>query len=187
MESQRGISHIVLSIIVIVIALIIFTGVYFLIKYLQLKNIDSYQTNMLQIQGKVTIIAQEATMHDKEELLIGRKVEDKQEIEKIKSLLEDGIISKDEENFSKYYIIDGIELEEMKLENINIGNGFYIVNYDTGEVIYSDGIEYEGNIYYKLSELKNLDKKEETATNEVQEQVVEENTEEDTEGEAEEE
>lgn len=186
MKSQKGISHIVLSIIVIIIAFIIFTGIFFLMKYQKLRLIDNYQTNMLQIQGKVTIIAQEANMQDKDELLIGRKVEDKQEIEKIKSLLEEGVISKDEEKFSKYYIIDGIELEEMKLENINIGNGFYIVNYDTGEVIYSDGIEYEGNIYYKLSELKKLDKNEESISNEIQENVTEENTEEETEGESEE-
>ena len=57
-------------------------------------------------------------------------------------------------NFSKYYIIEKETLEEIGLQNINLKKGFYIVNYNTDEIIYSEGVKIGENTYYKLSELK---------------------------------
>ena len=52
----------------------------------------------------------------------------------------------------------------MGLNNINMDDGYYIVEYMSNEIIYSAGIENEeGNTVYKLSEIK--EKTEENVNN----------------------
>ena len=158
MKNQKGMGQIMLILCVIVIIAIIVGIIYFLTTKLQEEKKQNYETDMLLIQGRIKIIAQEATIQKKDELLKGRKLEENTEEEKIKKLLENNIISKEEENFSKYYILEKQTLEEMGLSNINLNNGYYIVNYETDEIIYSKVIKIEQNTYYKLSELKELSK-----------------------------
>ena len=172
MKEQKGMGHIVLIIAIIVIAFVIVTVLYFLKQDIDLKLIENYQTNMLQIQGKITIISQEATIQKNEGLLKGRKLSDYSSVSSVKKLFELGLIAMSEENYQKYYILDNLELEQLKLENIKIDKGFFVVNYDSEEVIYSEGIKLNEKTYYKLSEIKELNKKE----NKAEENKVEENT-----------
>lgn len=173
MKSQKGMSYPMLIIYIIIIIAIIITVGYFAYKQIEERILENYQETMISIQIKTKILSQESIMQKNEELLKGRKVSDSLEEEQIKTILEKGVISQEEDNFSKYYIIEKSTLEEMELNNIELEEGnYYIVNYDTYEIIYANGININNNTYYKLSELKELNKtEEETKEKEETEQV----------------
>lgn len=157
MKNQTGMGHLMLILCIVIIVFIVGSVMYVTQKVWQKETIETYETDMLLIQGKVKVLSQEATIQKNEELLKGKKVEDNIEQEPIKTLLENNVISKEEVSFSKYYIIEKETLQEMGLHKIKLESGCYIVNYDTDEVIYSEGIKVGDKIYYKLSEL-NLQK-----------------------------
>ena len=169
MKNEKGMGHITLIILIFVIAIVIFLTVHFIRIEIQNSKLENLETDMLQIQGKIKMIEEEDNMDKDNDKLKGRKLEDYKEIDVIKELLDKGIITEDEENFSKYYALDNLDLESINLENANLDNGFYIVNYATGEIIYSEGITIDGEVYYKLSSLKELNKKEKLTNEEVNE------------------
>ena len=161
MKSQKGMGHLatILSIIIIISVIV---GIVFYVKnQMQEGRKQNYETDMLLIQGKVKILSQEATIQKNEELLKGRKIEENLEDEEIKLLLEKEIIKQDEENFAKYYILEKSNLEEMGLDNLELKEGYYLVNYSTYEIIYTKGVIVSENTYYKLSELEALTLEEE--------------------------
>lgn len=161
MKNQTGMGYLMLILCIVFIAFIVGSVMYVTQKVWQKETVETYETDMLLIQGKVKVLSQEATIQKNEELLKGKKVEDNIEQEQIKTLLENNVISKEEVSFSKYYIVEKETLQEMGLHKIKLENGCYIVNYDTDEVIYSEGIKVGDKIYYKLSELKLQKEKEE--------------------------
>lgn len=171
MKSQKGMGHLMLIICIAIILALIVGIIYVVKETIEKEKLETYQTNMLLIQGKVKVISNEATIQKNEELLKGRKLEESIEEEQIKSLLENNIISKEEENFAKYYILEQSHLEEMGLKNIKLKEGYFIVNYNTDEIIYSKGIKIGKDTYYKLSELKELNKQEEN-TEEIVNEIV---------------
>ena len=121
---------------------------------MQQENKKNYETDMLLIQGKIKVISQESTIQKKEEILQGKKLSENLEDEEIKKLLQNNIISTEESDFTKYYILEKTDLEELGLSSIELTEGYYIVNYETYEVIYSSGVKIDNNNYYKLSELQ---------------------------------
>ena len=111
----------------------------------------------------------------------GRKLSNFEEIEEVKKLMEASVISKEEENYDKYYIIDNYDIENMKLEGIKIDEGFFIVNYSNEEVIYSEGVTKADKTYYKLVDIRNAGKEEDKENSETTEEATPEVTEETTE------
>lgn len=171
MKSQKGMGHLMLIICIAIILVFIIGIIYLVRETIKKEKVETYQTNMLLIQGKVKVISNEATIQKNEELLKGRKVAEAIEEEQIKKLLENNIISQEETSFSKYYILEQEHLDEIGLDNIKLRQGYFIVNYDTDEIIYSNGIKVEKDIYYKLSELENLNKQKENIEEPVNEIV----------------
>ena len=171
MKSQKGMGHLMLIICIAIILAFIVGIIYLVRETIKKEKVETYQTNMLLIQGKVKVMANEYTVQKKEELLKGRKVEEAIEEEQIKYLLENNIISQEETSFSKYYILEQSHLDEMGLDNIKLKEGYFIVNYDTYEIIYSNGIKVGKYTYYKLSELKEINKQEENIEEPVNEIV----------------
>ena len=169
MKDQKGMGHLMLISCVIIIILVAIGAFYYFFIKLETQVIETYETDMLLIQGKVKVLSEEAIINKNEELLKGRKVSDSLEDEEVKTLLENGVLSQEEESFSKYYLLEKSNLDEM---------GYYIVNYDTDEIIYSKGIQVGENTYYKLSEIEELKEKEENKANEEaqEEQTSEENS-----------
>ncbi len=161
MKSQKGMGHLMLILCIAIIILFIIGIIYVVKNNIEKEKLETFETNMLLIQGKVKVISQESTIQKKEELLKGRKLSDSIEEEQIKVLLNNNIISQEETSFSKYYILDKSHLGEMGLGNIKIEEGYYIVNYDTDEIIYSKGIKIGKETYYKLSELEEKNKEKE--------------------------
>ena len=138
---------------VIIILVLILVAVRFV--ELQYKNEESetIKTNMLAIQGKAKIIAEEEKALKKE--LAGIKISDKKEEENIKKLLEQQNITIDEN--SKYYVLDKENLKEIGLGSIELeSDQYYIVNYDNLEILYTKGVQIGDNILYKLSDFNKL-------------------------------
>ena len=161
MKSQKGMGHLMLVICIAIIILVILGIVYVVREMIEKEKLETYQTDMLLIQGKAKVLSQESTIQKNDGLLKGRKLYDSMEEEQVKQLLENNIISQEETNFSKYYILEPSHLEEIGLTDITLQEGYYIVNYDTDEIIYSKGIKIKKETFYKLSELEKINKQEE--------------------------
>ena len=175
MKNQRGMSQITLVISIIIIIVIAVLGFNITKKMLERRNVENYKTNMLLLQGKVKVISKEFVMKkEDEEILEGKKVSENLEREDIKELLQKEIISQEDESFERIYIIENDDLERIGLSNIKLKDGYYIVNYNTDEIIYSKGIEIDQKVYYKLSEIKEMyDKKEIDPINTIEEKQIE--------------
>lgn len=156
MQNQKGMSQIVLIISIVIITLATIYIVNIVKEQLNKKTVEDYETDMLMIQSKVKILDEEVNMKKDEIELEGKNILENLEQEKIKQILDKKLISQEEENFEKYYILENEDLEKIGLSNIKLKKGFYIVNYTTDEVIYSEGISDGKNIYYKLSEIKEI-------------------------------
>lgn len=153
MKKENGLTHMTTIFLVIIILVLILVAVRFV--ELQYKNEESetIKTNMLAIQGKAKIIAEEEKALKKE--LAGIKISDKKEEENIKKLLEQQNITIDEN--SKYYVLDKENLKEIGLDNIELeSDQYYIVNYDNLEILYTKGVQIGDNILYKLSDFNKL-------------------------------
>lgn len=185
MKSQKAMSHLTLIIWVIIIVAIGGTIISGFNKSINERNIENLTTDMLLVQGKVKVVAQENEMNSEEHPLIGRKVQENLDEEKIKELIEKNIINEDNENFDKYYIIDSEALEKLNLQS-KLDGEYYIVNYKTYEIIYTKGIEIENETKYTLTQLlehrnskeNNNENKEENNLNQIDEQQEEINSEE---------
>lgn len=161
MKNQKGMGHLMLIVCIVIIILAIGSILYFAKEKTEEEIVQTYKTDMLLIQGKIKVLSQESTIQKNEELLKGRKIEDCLEEDEIKTLLEKQIISQEEPDFSKYYVLESSHLEEMGLGSIQLKEGYYLVNYDTDEIIYAKGVKVGDKFYYKLSELKQETEKEE--------------------------
>ena len=153
MKKENGLTHMTTIFLVIIILVLILVAVRFV--ELQYKNEESetIKTNMLAIQGKAKIIAEEEKALKKE--LAGIKISDKKEEENIKKLLEQQNITIDEN--SKYYVLDKENLKEIGLGNIELeSDQYYIVYYDNLEILYTKGVQIGDNILYKLSDFNKL-------------------------------
>ncbi len=81
------------------------------------------------------------------------EIADNEKIENLKNL---GIIT--DENIQQFYMWKQAELDEESLNSIKLKDDeFFLVNYDTEEVIYSEGYtDEDGNTYYQLSQTLDL-------------------------------
>lgn len=175
MKSQKGMSHIVLILAIAIILVLIVCALFFSKTKLENEVLKMYETDMLLIQGKVKILSKESIVKGNDDELMGRKLEENLKDETIKNLLEKGVISKEDQNFPKYYIIDKQTLDEMGLTDVKIREGFYIVNYNTDEIIYAKGITIENNTYYKLTEIKEANSKKENEVLNEENNIASEN------------
>ena len=158
MKKENGLTHMTTIFLVIIILVLILVAVRFV--ELQYKNEESetIKTNMLAIQGKAKIIAEEEKALKKE--LAGIKISDKKEEENIKKLLEQQNITIDEN--SKYYVLDKENLKEIGLGSIELeSDQYYIVNYDNLEILYTKGVQIGDTVLYKLSDFNKLNEEKE--------------------------
>ena len=137
---------------ILLIAVIALGVVYYLKREYNLEQLETIKTNMLLIEGKTKIIAEKVKIKEKDATYVGTKVKKETEDEKIKYLQEKGVIDLKAKD-ANYYILEQNDLVKLGLTNIILEDEVYIVEYTSNEVIYSEGIEIEGNTkLYKLSE-----------------------------------
>lgn len=152
MKKENGMGHIMLIFCIIAIIAIIIFSVKIYLNESKQRTIENLITDMLLLQGKVKVIAQENEMNEEEHSLIGIQVKDNMENENVQQVLKVNNINEETENFESYYIIDSENLNDLKLNN-NLDGEFYIVNYKNYEIIYSKGIEIDEGMHYSLNKL----------------------------------
>ena len=184
MKKNNGTNHILLSICLIVVIFASVIGFRILIKQNYNMQVEDITTDMLLLQGKIKVISQENIIKKDERPLVGKKVSENLENEKVKTLINNGILSQDEEGFENYYIIDGEDLSQMELKD-NLNGEIYIVNYATYEIIISNGVDIHGEMFYKLTDIleykENVFGEEEKVNEEAVEEIVEDTMSEETE------
>ena len=161
-KSQKGITLIALTITLIVLSIIAGVVVYSGLDVVETAEIQTVNTNMLLIQIKCKTLSEKATFEKNDTLLKGTTLTSimetatGNEYNKVNDLINKGVISTTEEHYSKYYLLSNQDLTDMGLEDATVENEYYIINYETEEVIFTKGVKKEENTYYKLSELKDL-------------------------------
>lgn len=149
MKKEKGLALIALIIMVIVIGIIVLIGVKYAEEYLENQKKEDIKSIMLSIQGVITNISNKHEVDAEQNILIGTKIELENNTteyiitEQLKSILQ-SIENAD------FYILNQEELNNNGVKNVHINNTeFYIVDYNSKEVIYSLGL----NEKYKLSDM----------------------------------
>lgn len=144
MKNESGKSAIIWILGIVILIIGIVYAVQFLGGEVEKENQKTIKTEMLQVQAKAKIILEQHHVDNQKELK-GEKMEDT-------SLEETFGITE----ISKYYKWNPDTLKEVGIKDVKLKEGeYYLVNYDTEEVIYFKGYqEEEGKQYYKLSEIK---------------------------------
>lgn len=157
MKNEKGMTLITTAVLVIVIASLVFAVTYYIRIAYAKEELESLKTDMLLVQAKVKKINGEYTLQKKEEVLKGTKIEDMKEETAIKQFLEKELININEKG-KKYYVLDQKQLEELELDKVKLEkDSYYIVEYTTNSVYYTQGVSYtDGNTYYEINEIENL-------------------------------
>lgn len=150
MKNKDGITLVALVLAIIVIGVTIFTGVQYTKNYINNQKIEDTKATMLAIQGIITNISNKHTVDAENNILIGTKLEIENNTTEyiITEELKNALLSIENSNF---YILSQEELNNEGIKDVSINNNeFYVVDYNSGEVFYSLGI----NGKYKLSEIQ---------------------------------
>lgn len=176
MKSNNGMGVIQLIISIVMIAIIVALGVYYVrMKYDQAK-VQTAKTDMLLVEWKAKDAIEKQTVKGEEKTYIGTKVSEMKEDTLIKEFLSKNIIS--EEEYENYYVLTDEDLEKLGLELSNYENSFFLINYDNYEIITTKGCEYEKEeTLYKLSDILEKEGEKETNKEETQQEENKQETE----------
>lgn len=126
---------------------------------LEQKKCDDIKADLLLIQAKVKVIKGKSEVSGNKDNYLGTKIS---EIENndLKDFMK--YIKIKDEDFDKYFALNKEDFEAMAIadELKNIEDNVFVVNYDNSEVIYKKGVNIDGEIKYKISEIneKNMPK-----------------------------
>lgn len=171
MKSNKGMGMIQLIIVIVLIVIVVLAGGYLVkTKYGEVRN-ETVRTDMLHVQWKLKGYIDDKTAKGEEITYLGTKVSESKEDVLIQEFLSKNIIA--EEEYEKYYVLRDEDLATAKLEITNYEGSYYLINYDTYEVIITKGCQYgEDEVLYKLSDIEQKNVKEEN--NNTQDNIVEE-------------
>ena len=150
--TKKIITFVVLCALIVVLALvsknIADTGIS------MISDADSHNasTSLLLAQAKQKVISEKAIINNDKSGYIGEKLKDSTNpiIEEFKKL---EVIKEDDVNYDSYFIWNQQILDDLDV-NVKLGKDeYYIVNYETNEVITTKGVKIKENdkLYYKLS------------------------------------
>lgn len=153
MKANSGMVHIKAIILMIIIAVFVAGGVYFVrMKYNEAK-IQTIKTNLLLVQSKIKEYEGKQKVSGQEMTYIGTKVSQMSEDEIVKPILEKEVINS--EDYEKYYVLNDEDLEKLNIPLSNDKCSYYIINYENYEVIITSGCTYnKDKTLYKLSEIQ---------------------------------
>lgn len=150
-KNSKGITLVSLVITIIILMLITSVTVYTgtnVIKQVTLQNVN---TDMMLIKAKVKTMEEQAKFNKDNSNYKGTPLIDVHDNKKIDKLVDEETV----EDITKYYLLSKEDLNSMGLEKIDIADG-YLVNYESEEIIYVRGLKKDDNMYYKLSDIKDL-------------------------------
>ena len=166
MNNEDGITLTQVLILLVIILVICAISTYIFNQHIKTEGETSIKANMLVIQGKCNVSKEKADIvstqeqtnttgnkveiAEEESKIYGQKISEiKDSDEIIKAFLPLGILNESE--YDSYYALSDSDLQSLKVDFINEKGAYYLVNYDTGEVIYTLGIDD----IYKLSDMIN--------------------------------
>ncbi len=139
-----------------ILVIILLILVYYIRENLEIEKLNTIETNLLLVQAKINNIKVNSQVNNNEPF-VGKKVSECENSNFIKELIDKHIISQDE--CYKYYVFDKNILYENELQDAILENNEYIlVNYETGEILLSKPFIYKKSEYYKLSEIKQIER-----------------------------
>lgn len=145
-------THIKMILLVAIIVIAITGVVYFMKNEYDVQLFEMVKTDMLLIEGKTKIVGEKVKIKEKDATYVGTKIEEMKEEESIKQLQEKGIIDLNNKE-NNYYVLKKNHLEELGLNTIKLNEDYYIVEYNSNEIIHSKGVKNENEeMIYKLSE-----------------------------------
>lgn len=132
-KNNKGITLITLIITVILLAIIASVGVSLGVNITGTAKFENVETNLLLIQSKCKVKSDQKYIGEIEESeLYGTK--------------------QTEGEYAGWYLLSQQDLNEMGLEDLKAEDNYY-VDYENDDVAYGIGIGFEGNIFYKLSDI----------------------------------
>lgn len=140
----------------VVIFILIVIAIIYLARYASYRvkagKSDDIVANMLIIEAKIKVINGNVRVNNNEDGYIGIKISDVQD-ENFKKRLNDAGIAADA--YEKYYLLNKEHFEQMQvLDDLkNVDDNEYVVNYKDCEVWYLKGININGSIVHKLSDV----------------------------------
>ncbi len=155
----------IIVIIAIAVAVVIFMG-----RLWQKETLEDLRTNLLLIQGKARSYTENVSVEtanlDKDKEEENNKIEEVKgqklkgtAVENCSEEIQNAAKEAHVEDVSEFYYLSQEDLNEMGI-NINVEKDtYYLVKYDfkDTEVVYTKGYKYNNQIYYKLSEIENIE------------------------------
>lgn len=153
MKHEEAKSSIKLIIAIAAIIIVVIIGVNYAMNFFKKENAKNLQADLLLIKAKVEIIKGNYSVNKEENPLRGILLTQLPEDINISEFKEKNVISQEE--YEKYYLLDSTSLEQMELQElVNKYSGYFLVNYENFEVIYTEGYENENGLWcYKISDL----------------------------------
>lgn len=148
-KSEKGVSLILLIIVVVILIVLAIFGIKYIKEKVETENIEDIKSYMLSIQALTKNIQNKHVVNEEENSLIGIAVnlENNETEYKISDELKEELTQIENSNL---YIITQEDLDNNGLSKIKINNDeFYVVDYNSGEIYYSKGIDGK----YSLKEI----------------------------------
>lgn len=141
MKSEKGVSLILLILIVGILVVVAFWGIKNIKEKVNKENRDGIEANMLSVQALAKNIQHKHEVNAEENPLIGLSLnlDNNETVYEVSGELKEELIKIEN---SRLYILTQDDLNNNGLSQIKIDNKeFYIVDYNSGDVYYSLGIE----------------------------------------------
>lgn len=152
MKKNKGMGMIQLIIMLLFIALIVVTIIYFVGEKYHEAKVETIKTDMLQVQWKIKDYMDTKTVKGEEKQYLGTKISEMKDDILLKDIFENNIVS--EEEYEKYYALKDENLATAGLEITNYPDSYFLINYETYEVIVTKGCDdFKEKVFYKLSDI----------------------------------
>lgn len=174
MKSNSGIGIIKLIIMVLFIVAIIAAGMYFIRKKYNEVRVETIKTDMLQVQWRIKDYIDKQVVKGEEKKYLGTKLTEMKEDNVLKTFFNEDILT--EEEYGKYYALKDEDLATAGLEITNYSESYFLINYETYEVIVSSGCKYsKDETLYKLSDIISKTNAESNTEENIEENLADNN------------
>ena len=141
MKKEKGLTIIALVIIIVAVGIIIFAGLQYAEKYINKQEVEDTKATMLAIQTVITNIQNKHIVDEENNLLEGVNLdlENNTTGYNISEKLKESLQTQENANL---YILNKEELQEHGINDVEINETkFFIVDYNSGEIFYSLGVD----------------------------------------------
>lgn len=166
-NDEYGLTPIKLIFTIIILMAIIVVAVFVVGRLVENNHVTDIKTDLLYIKAKCKGLNDKKIV-DSNQTLLGEEINEFHGNDMIHQ-----IVSGED----KWYKLSQEDLNQIDVGYLNAEDGF-IVNYDSGEIIYAKGVKEEEETFYKLSDMIEEDEQEEQTENQETEQQEENSSEE---------